>query len=79
MLNYHLIEVKDLNHLDVEEYLNDVNKVQHDNQEELSNGCERRKKKKKEEGRRSASISSLRKRKRKTKPKSILIFLTHHH
>ena len=77
MLNYHLIEVKDLNHLDVEEYLNDVNKVQHDNQEELSNGCERRKKKKKEEGRRSASISSL--RKRKTKPKSILIFLTHHH
>ena len=53
MLNYHLIEVKDLNHLDVEEYLNDVNKVQHDNQEELSNGCERRKKKK-EEGRRSA-------------------------
>ena len=78
MLNYHLIEVKDLNHLDVEEYLNDVNKVQHDNQEELSNGCERRKKKK-EEGRRSASISSLRKRKTKTKPKSILIFLTHHH
>ena len=41
-MNYHLIEAKDLNHLDVEEYLNDVNKVQHDNQEELSNGCERR-------------------------------------